>query len=89
MYAIIATTNPSLMKVSVESVYGDNCRQFTDNIWLVHDTGSTKDIADKVHLTDGANGCTGVVLAFSGYSGFENSDNWVWLARHPEALPNG
>lgn len=89
VFAVIASIDAEKLKGAVTAQYGANHYQFSPTTWFVPDSGSTKDVADKLGLTGGALGAQGVVLKLSGYSGWASAAAWTFLGQHPEAVPNG
>ncbi len=89
VFAIVGSSKPELIKNAVVRQYGANHYEFTSNVWLVQDAGTTKDVADKLGITNGTLGALGAVLLLTGYSGYANGAAWTWLQQFPEARPNG
>lgn len=89
IYAVIASTNPELLKAAVVTQYGASHYEFAPNVWFVSDTGSSKDVAEKLGITDGSVGASGVVLRFDAYSGRASVAGWTWLRQFPETVSNG
>lgn len=48
--------------------------------WLVSYEGTSKQLCDALHISDGGIGVSAVVLNFDGYFGRSNKDIWEWLA---------
>jgi hypothetical protein len=89
VFVIIGSVNPNFIAEAVVRQYGANHYQLTSNAWFVPDNGTTKDVADKLGITNGAIGAQGVILKFDGYSGWASAEAWKWLASQSGALPNG
>lgn len=89
IFVIIASTNAEKLKAAVVAQYGANHYEFSTSSWFVPDSGSTKDVADKLGLTGGVVGAQGVVTKMTAYSGWAASAGWTFLGQHPEAVPNG
>lgn len=89
VFAIVATSAPHLLKAAVTAQYGASHYEFSSNVWFVSDTGTTKDVSDKLGIADGKVGALGAVLLISGYSGRATASAWTWLQQFPEARPNG
>ena len=89
VFAVVAHTNPSALKSAVVAQYGANHYEFSPSVWFVSDAGSSKTVADKLGVTNGAFGGQAVILTFTAYSGFGPATAWSWLAQHPEAISNG
>ena len=88
VFAVIGKTNPSAIKAAVIKQYGANHYEFAENSWFVPDNGTTKEVADKLGLSDNALHAQGVVLRFDAYSGYASADGWKWIASQSGALPN-
>ena len=89
IFAVIARSDPAKMKAAIERQYGANHHEFASDVWFVPDVGTTKDVADKIGLTGGTVGSEGVVLGFTGYSGWGPPAGWQWLGARPDTVPNG
>jgi hypothetical protein len=89
VFAVIGIVNPNAIREAVVRQYGANHHQFAENAWFVPDNGTTKDVSDKLGITNGALNAQGVVLKFDGYSGWASAEGWKWLANQSGALPNG
>lgn len=89
VFAIIGTYNPAAIKNAIVAQYGANHYEVATNAWFVSDSGSTKDVADKLGITKGETGVQGVVVKFDGYSGRGPATAWTWLQSIPGTVPNG
>jgi hypothetical protein len=89
VFAVIASSQPENIKAAVIEQYGANHFQFTSNVWFVPDTGTTKDVMDKLGLTGGKIGAQGVVLKFDAYAGYGPAAAWTWLDKNPDAVAHG
>ena len=89
VFAIIASTNPSVMGAAVVAQYGANHHQFAENVWLVADIGSTRSVSDKLKITNGEIGALGVVVEVAAYAGYASAGVWQWLQQYPEARSSG
>ena len=89
IFSVIATVNPSALKNAVTTQYGANHFEFSPSVWFVPDTGTSKNVLDKLGLADGKIGAQGVVLKFTGFSGYASAAAWTWLQANSDAVPNG
>jgi hypothetical protein len=89
VFAVIGSANPEAVKKAVVRQYGASHYEFASNMWFISDTGTTKDIADKLGITASEDGTLGVVLQVGAYSGRATGTAWTWLQQFPEARPNG
>jgi len=89
VFSVIATSNPEKVQAAITARYGANHFAFSPTAWFVSDSGTSKDVADRIGLTSGGIEATGVVLSFTGYSGWAKGDAWAWLQQFPEARSNG
>ena len=89
LYAIIALSEPEKLKQAVITQYGANHYEFGRSTWFVADDGSSKQVSDRLGLTNGGIGSTGVVLLFTAYSGWGPPGAWAWLQERGSAIPNG
>jgi hypothetical protein len=89
VYAVIASHNPEAVKALIITQYGASHYQVSQSAWFITDTGTTKDVADKLGITKGENGVQGVVLRFDAYSGRTAATAWTWLQAIPGTIANG
>jgi hypothetical protein len=89
VFVIVANNNPAAIKHAIQEQYGVGYYEFSNNVWWVSDSGTSKTVADKIGLTNGAIGAQGAVLKFTGFSGYTAQAAWTWLQQfYPEAAPN-
>lgn len=88
-FTVIATTNAPVIEAAINRQYGANHYRFSPTVWFVADVGTTKDIADKLGITNGALGAQGVVLKTVAYSGYATASAWSWLQNIPDVYSNG
>jgi hypothetical protein len=89
VFVVIGTVNPEAIKTAVVAQYGANHFEFSPTAWFVSDTGTTKDISDKLGITTGVGDVQGAVLRFDAYSGRAAATAWTWIQTKGGALPNG
>jgi hypothetical protein len=89
VFAVIASSNPSAVGTAIVAQYGANHYQFTNNVWFVSDNGTTKDVSDRLGISNGVIGAQGVVLKFDNYSGYAATAGWQWLSRQSGVFSNG
>ena len=77
VFAVIGTFNSEAIGPAIVTQYGANHFKFTPNVWFVPDTGTTKDVSDKIGLTTEVNGIQGTVLKFNAYSGRATGTVWT------------
>jgi len=88
-FVVIGTINPTAIKTAIVAQYGANHYEFAPNVWFVSDSGPTKNVADKLGITQGVNDVQGAVLRFDAYTGRAAATAWSWLQAKGEATPNG
>lgn len=80
--------NANLAK-KIESIFRDNWLILSEREWLVSTEGTTtKDICDKLGVTDGSIG-NAIVFATSGYFGRAETSIWEWMKAKLEKPANG
>ena len=89
LFAVVASFNPEAIRTALRTQYGANHYELSPTFWFVSDSGSTKDVADRLGITDGAIGAQGMVLKFDAYSGFAAAEGWQWIAARGGAAANG
>jgi len=70
-------------------MHGANHFSLGPSAWLVPDEGSSKQVADKLGITDNKLGAQAVVFLLTGYSRFGPIAAWSWLTQCGSAIPNG
>lgn len=60
----------------------------TDNTWLVADSGTAKQLGDKIGLSDGLTG-TGVITEVGSYWGRADPAVWSWIKQHWGTVVDG
>jgi hypothetical protein len=89
IFVITVTQNPDAAGRAVVEQYGASHLQLSPNTWFVSDSGTTKEVADKIGMTSGTDAAVqGAVLKVSAYSGRATASVWNWLQARGEALPN-
>ena len=78
LFAVIAVDNPGALGDAIAKIYAGEHFVLTQDQWLVVDTGTTKDVSDKLGITDGANGGA-LVISISGYFGRKGANVWEWM----------
>ncbi|MEO0441508.1 MAG: hypothetical protein AAF067_11630 [Pseudomonadota bacterium] len=80
------------LSTAIRTNYEDNHFALGDGVWLVSDSITARDIAEKLHVTagDGA-GASGsaIVLEVASYFGRANPDIWSWMKNKWERPPSG
>jgi hypothetical protein len=89
VFAIIGRDHPGALRDAIITQYGANHFEFAENAWFIPDNGTTKDVADKLGISNGRITAQAIVMRFDGYSGWAPADSWKWLANQGAALPNG
>jgi hypothetical protein len=89
VFAVIATVNPAALKTAVVTQYGANHYEFSPTVWFVPDVGTTEQVSNKLGLAGGKIGAQGVVLRFTGFSGYAGANAWTWLQSNSDAVTNG
>ncbi len=80
IFAIILQPNPNSGNLPgvIAREYKEDHLQLGQNEWLVADSGTSKEVSDKLGITDGKNGAA-VVLEVSSYYGRANNNIWSWI----------
>jgi hypothetical protein len=89
VFAVVGISNAAAIGAAVVKVYGENHYKVADNVWLVPDSGTTKDISDRLGIANNRLNATAAVFRFDGYSGYAPRAAWEWLARQPGTIANG
>ena len=80
IFAIIGQPHENAAKLAsvVATTYKDAHLQIADRVWLVSDTGTAKEISDKLQVTDATNGAA-VILEAASYYGRASNNIWAWI----------
>jgi hypothetical protein len=89
VFVVIGSINPAAIGAAVEKQYGANHYKLANNVWFVPDSGTTKDVSDKLGISDNRLNAQGVVLRFDGYAGYAQAESWRWIASQAGTIANG
>ena len=79
LFLITPIVEPAKVAASVKAIFAEDYYAIpTTNSLLVHYSGTTKELSDKIGLSSGENG-TGVIVSFSSYYGRAPTDIWEWI----------
>lgn len=79
IYVVVAKAGSEKLDAKVKSTYPDENHAFSGSSWFVYDTGTTKQVSEKLGIADGTLGTQAIVMPITGWSGFAPSDTWEWL----------
>ena len=85
IFAIMVTGKLAEIAASITEKYAGQFYRLRENQWFVSDTVTSKEVSDKLGISDGLRG-EGVVLVVSGYWGHTDKQLWEWLASR-EGVP--
>jgi hypothetical protein len=80
--------NSDKLAGAIERTYQQSNYELENGSWLVSDTATAKDVADKLGITDGVNG-SGLVVEIASYYGYANPAVWSWMKTNWERTPSG
>lgn len=81
LFVVIAVENDTLaLDNLVQSKFGNDAFKLPRGEWLVSYSGTSKQLADDLLISNGEVGVAAVVLAFSGHWGRASSSVWEWIA---------
>ena len=79
LFLITPISNQAKVIASVKANFaGDFFEIPNTQSLLVHHSGTTKELSDKIGLSAGENG-TGIIVSFSSYYGRASTDIWEWI----------
>jgi hypothetical protein len=86
IFAIISQPNLNSAKLpgAIARAYKDDHLQLADGSWLAADSGTVKEVSDKLGVTDGSNGAA-VIVEVSSYYGRAGNNIWAWVKNKWEA----
>jgi hypothetical protein len=86
IFAIIAqpSSGPDNLESAIARAYKDNFLQLGAGNWLVADSVTSKEVSDKLGVTDGKNG-SAVVIEVASYYGRASTNIWSWVKNKWEA----
>jgi hypothetical protein len=85
---VFGVAKPELLTPAIQQVYSADSFNVGPGQWFVADSGTAKEVSDKLGITDGALGAA-VVVSAAGYFGRYQANLWEWLAAEMRATPNG
>ncbi len=89
IFAIVAVDNPGALATAITGHYPLDHIQLAEGQWLVMDAkGTAKEVADKLGISQGANG-GGLVIAVGGYYGRKAANLWEWIKVKSVQAANG
>lgn len=88
IYAIIAHANPDKLASAIATTFKDAHLQLNEKAWLVAGTGTSKEISDRLGVTDGKSG-SAVIVEISNYYGRAPNNVWAWIKNKWEATSDG
>jgi hypothetical protein len=79
LFLITPISDPKKVMESVKENFPSDYFQINGtNSLLVHSSGTTKELSDRLKITEGENG-TGIVVSFLNYYGRGQTDMWEWI----------
>ena len=77
---IIISLNPQNENLSnaIAQAYPDNFFKISSDQWAVSTESLTKEVADKLNITNGNHGMV-AIFKIDAYYGWHNSSLWEWL----------
>lgn len=79
IFLITPIAEPAKVAASVKANFADDCYPVSNTqSLLVHYSGTTKELSDKLGISTGENG-TGIIVSFSSYYGRAPTDIWEWI----------
>jgi hypothetical protein len=86
IFAIFGVANPTVLGPVIAATYPTDhyVIEAPGNEWLVSDSGTAKDVCDKLGITGGERGAA-IVVGVRGYYGRKSTDLWEWMKAKLEA----
>ena len=90
IFAIIKQpgANSDRLEGAIHEKYPGAVYGLDNGAWLVADTGTAKDVSDRLMITGGENG-SGIVVEFASYFGRANPAIWTWIKANWEGPVSG
>jgi hypothetical protein len=88
IFAIVSFASNEPLTTAIATTYPENHLQAAPDgtLYFVSDSGTAKDVSDKIGVTAGTFGSV-IVLAVSGYFGRAPMNIWEWIAAKITAPP--
>ena len=87
LFAVMAPTDDPRLATAIQTQFPADYLKVAPGQWLIAATGTSKDISDRLKVTDGAVG-SAIIVAFSGYYGRSSTSTWEWIASRMGARPS-
>lgn len=78
IFAVFASSKPQALGAAIVKHYPGDHFELQPGQWLVADTGTAKDVSDKLGITSGTNG-SALVVGVTGYFGRKSANIWEWI----------
>jgi hypothetical protein len=84
IFVVFRVSNPDKMQAALEAAVPNDFLDAGHNEWLVSFKGTTKDLSDKLGVSDGSNGAA-IIFGMAGYFGRAPTNIWDWIKAKAEA----
>ncbi len=78
IFAVFAAAQPEKLSGAIAKHFPGNFTKVSDDSWFISADGTSKDVSDKLGVTDGASGGA-IVVSVSGYYGRASTPIWEWV----------
>lgn len=78
IFAVFAANQPDKLSSVIAKHFPDNFTMVSSDSWFISADGTSKDVSDKLGVTDGTSG-SAIVVSVSGYYGRASTPIWEWV----------
>lgn len=79
LFAIMAPSDDPRLAAAIQGQYPADHLKVGPGQWIIADSGTSKDVSDKLGITTGTVG-SAIIVSFSGYYGRASTNIWEWIA---------
>lgn len=88
IFAILFVNKSEAGEKAIKARYPNDHLKISDLSWLVSDDITTKEVSDKLDISEGGSG-SAVVVSTNGYFGRASTNIWEWMKTKLETPASG
>jgi hypothetical protein len=84
IFVVFRVSDPNKIKAALEAAVPNDFLDIGHNEWPVSFKGTTKDLSDKLGVSEASNGAA-IIFSMAGYFGRAPTNIWDWIKAKAEA----